>query len=154
MAIIGYPDDLLANHQLGARLVTAIDYLKTRAADDAAGLGAGETRRQEVAEGVWAQIQAYQTRPDAQFEGHRQCIDVQCLLQGREIIKLTALRSAKPLEDYDVQRDLAMYYARTWSSLRLEAGMVAILFPEDLHAPGISITEAESVVKVVVKVSV
>lgn len=152
MAIIGYPEDLLANHRLEARLVAALDYLVNRAAEDAADLGAGETRRRDIAEGLWAQIQAYQTRPDAEFEGHWQCIDVQCLLQGREIIKLTSLRSAKPLGDYDAQRDLAMYYARSWSSLRLEAGMVAILFPEDLHAPGICITEAEPVIKVVVKV--
>ena len=152
MAIIGYPEDLIRNHQLEPRLKTALEYLATRALDDVGGLVDGEVRRQELADGQWALLQTYQTKPDAPFEGHREHIDVQFMAHGREIIKLTPLSTAKPLEDYDAAKDLGLFYARSWSSLRLETGMVAILFPEDLHAPGLSITEAEQITKVVVKI--
>lgn len=154
MAIIGYPDDLIKNQQISSSITSALDFIIKRAAAETANLTAGEVRRIEVAEGIHAICQSYQTKPDAQFEGHRDYIDIQYLARGREIIKLTPLRNAKQIEDYDPDNDIEWFHARFWSSLRLETGMVAILYPEDLHAPGLSITEAEQVIKVVVKIKI
>lgn len=152
MAIIGYPEDLIKNQQFSPKINKALAFIIDQANAEAAKSTDGETRRIEVDEGIHALCQTYQTNPDGQFEGHREHIDIQYLARGREIIKLTPLRSAKPLDDYDAAKDLEWFHARSWSSLRLETGMVAILFPEDLHAPGLSITEAEPVNKVVVKI--
>jgi len=53
---------------------------------------------------------------------------------------------------YDTEQDYALYGGDV-SYLRLEQGMFAIFFPEDLHMPGIDHV-ASPVIKVVVKVKV
>ena len=154
MAIIGFPDELLKSLQITSNISKALEFIMTSASEDFTGLAEGEIRKIEVSDGIHAICQSYQTKPDGQFEGHREYIDIQYMVRGREIIKLTPLRNAKQIEDYSPEKDIEWFHARSWSRLRLETGMVAILFPEDLHAPGLSITEAEPVIKVVVKVKI
>ena len=114
----------------------------------------GRQVRVEVCEGVFALHQCYTTRArgEVPFEAHRKYIDLQCVLSGSEVI-----RAAPPMEreggtPYDPERDIAFFDREGGVDLFMTPGVVAVFFPGDLHAPGISLAVPAEVVKVVVKV--
>ena len=59
-------------------------------------------------------------------------------------------------EAYGADKDVAFGVVESgnWSSLLLEAGQVAVLFPEDGHASRLASGKASAVMKIVVKVEV
>lgn len=70
------------------------------------------------------------------LEVHRDYIDVQILLEGRETMGWKALDDvSEEIKPYDPEGDCALYVDRPTSWLHLVPGQVAIFFPEDAHAP-------------------
>ena len=70
------------------------------------------------------------------LEVHRDYIDVQILLEGKETIGWKALEDAKEeTKAYDKEGDCALYSDKPTAWLHLEPGQFAIFFPEDAHAP-------------------
>lgn len=103
-------------------------------------------------------MQRYRTRPAAglQLEAHRRYIDVQYLVEGREVIHWAPLATLTDVTlPYDAAKDAA-FFAGTGGEvpLRLAAGQFAILFPDDAHAPCCAWDAPEDVLKVVVKVAI
>ena len=86
------------------------------------------------------------------LEGHKKYVDIQVLLEGRESIgwktKCEANEIYKP---YDEERDVAFYSDEVDGTVDLHAGQFVVLFPEDLHAPGIG---EGAIRKVIAKVKV
>ena len=74
------------------------------------------------------------TKEEAKLETHRDFIDIQIPLSGTEIMGYTAAKDCIPVD--------ATY-------ITVKPGMLAIFFPQDGHAPGIT---PEGVKKVIVKV--
>lgn len=70
------------------------------------------------------------------LEVHRDYIDVQILLEGRETMGWKALEDVTDeVKPYDPAGDCALYADRPTSWLHLVPGQVAVFFPEDAHAP-------------------
>ena len=70
------------------------------------------------------------------LEVHRDYIDVQILLEGRETMGWKALEDViDEVKPYDPEGDCALYADRPTSWLHLVPGQVAVFFPEDAHAP-------------------
>lgn len=70
------------------------------------------------------------------LEVHRDYIDVQILLEGRETMGWKALEDViDEVKPYDPAGDCALYADRPTSWLHLVPGQVAVFFPEDAHAP-------------------
>ena len=63
------------------------------------------------------------------------------------------LKEQKPPKEYDEEKDFILYKDDP-SFVKLDAGMFAILFPGELHMPGIMINNPAKVKKVVIKVRV
>ncbi len=107
---------------------------------------------------VFALVQKYSTKPmdGALFEAHRKFIDVQYVHSGRETILWAPLAAMKELtKAYDETTDAALWrLVPELTPLHLSAGLFAILFPEDAHAPCVEWEKPEEVFKVVVKVAV
>lgn len=105
---------------------------------------------------VYALVQRYDTLPDGEpkFEAHRRFIDVQYIASGEEIIGWAPLADMVLSEPYDPARDVCFGRACRWTPLRLGEGMLAVLWPEDAHAPRLAAGKPEAVVKIVVKVAV
>jgi biofilm protein TabA len=107
---------------------------------------------------AYALIQHYETAPAAtkRLEAHRNVIDIQFLASGNEIIQTSPPRSQKALTDYDEKDDYQLFDGNSGvSDCGLQAGELAIFFPEDLHKPGCALADQpSSVIKVVVKVPV
>ena len=88
----------------------------------------------------------------ARLEAHRQYIDIQFLVDGRERIGWRPLAECQQVtEPYDSDRDI-MFFAdpvETW--IDLAVGQYMIFYPQDAHAP--LAAEGDNV-KVVIKVAV
>ncbi len=136
---------------LAVDIARALDYLR---ATDLRSLPDGR----QVLDGdrLYAIVQRYRPRPasEAQWEAHRQYIDVQYVVEGVERMGYTYLRSDLPVrQPYDAEKDIVFYDA-AGDLLEVPAGSFAIFTPHDLHAPGLTTDPGESVqpvLKVVVK---
>lgn len=104
---------------------------------------------------IFAVFQCYETKniEEANIEGHKKYIDIQYLHSGIEQILVAPSSRMIKDADYDESNDIYFPKAADYSSIRLNAGMGCILYPEDLHAPGISIDAPARVEKVVIKVA-
>lgn len=70
------------------------------------------------------------------LEVHRDYIDVQILLQGKETIGWKALEDSKEeVKPYEKESDCALYSDTPTTWIHLVPGQLAIFFPEDAHAP-------------------
>lgn len=104
---------------------------------------------------VYAMVQSYNTHPadPMKLEIHRDYIDIQLLLSGRETILFEPVEGRPVTAAYDPARDIAFYGLDASSALpvKLEPGNFAVFFPGEGHLPGVG-DPAEGVVKVVVKI--
>jgi biofilm protein TabA len=107
---------------------------------------------------VFALVQRYETMTvDApRFECHRKYIDVQFIVSGEEVIGWTPLERMTITEAYDADKDVCFGTGvkGTWTPLYLQAGQLAVLWPEDGHAPKLANRAPSPVMKIVVKVAV
>lgn len=106
---------------------------------------------------VFALAQRYETLAAARprFEAHRKYIDVQFIAAGAEVIGWAPLSSVRVDAPYDAAKDVCFGEAAGgWTPVRLEAGQLAVLYPEDAHAPRLADGAPALVAKIVVKVAV
>jgi YhcH/YjgK/YiaL family protein len=107
---------------------------------------------------VFALVQRYETvRTDAPtFEYHRKYIDVQFVATGEEVIGWAPAERMSVTKAYDAGKDICFgtVAAGTWTPVHLQAGQVAVFWPEDGHAPKGAARVPSSVMKIVVKVAV
>lgn len=120
-------------------------------------MAAGEVKRVELSDGLYAMEQAYQSkaRYDA-FESHRKYIDIQVIVTGEELIEVADIAHLPVTQPFDAERDVIIYGDYTSTSvLRLAEGDAAVFRPEDGHMPNLR-AGAEPILirKVVVKVPV
>jgi YhcH/YjgK/YiaL family protein len=137
-------------------LAKALDWLRT-------------TRGQELPEGrleidgsnVYALVQSYRTTLLAPgdgplFEAHRKYIDVQYVVSGTEAIGWVPLERLIVTAAYDPATEALLGTAPPgeMTLVRLSAGQLVVLWPEDAHAPRLAVGEPAPVKKIVVKVAV
>ncbi len=107
---------------------------------------------------AFAIVQRYETVKTGapKFEHHRKYLDIQLILSGDEIIGWAPVERMIITEPYDAGRDICFGTVEPgkWSPVHLHAGQLAVLWPEDGHAPRISAGDSASVMKIVVKVAV
>ena len=102
---------------------------------------------------VFALVSEYNTKNeiDGKFEAHRKYIDIQYLAKGTELIGYAPFNYQELLTEYNDEKDVA-FFSGNKSFIKLEQGMFAVLFPNELHMPGIKSSVREDVKKVIVKV--
>ncbi len=73
---------------------------------------------------------------DQPLEMHRDYIDVQVLLQGKEAMAYKAFHEIEVFsKEYEVEGDCALTKEAGTSLVHLTPGDIAIFYPEDAHAP-------------------
>ncbi|MCW3785409.1 YhcH/YjgK/YiaL family protein [Plebeiibacterium sediminum] len=102
---------------------------------------------------IFAMVQEYDTKEpeNARPETHERYIDIQYVDKGAEYMGYAPLEDQEISQAYNPEKDVAFYNAEV-SNVKVEEGMFAIFFPNDIHAPGIKIGESKPVKKVVVKI--
>ncbi len=104
---------------------------------------------------VFAIVQRYETAMNAatRFEFHKKYIDIQYIAAGAEVIGWAPAGRMSVSEPYDADKDICFGAVKPgeWSPLYLPAGHLAVLYPEDAHAPKLAAGAAGPVMKVVIK---
>ena len=107
----------------------------------------------------YAILQRYSTRlPESgKPEAHRQYVDIQYIVRGREELGWCPLNPERiEASPYDIEKDIVFYEKLVpGSSVVLDEGTFAVLYPADVHRPCGSVDgKLAPVTKVVVKIAV
>lgn len=133
-------------------IYAGLKYLKDLSPDIAPGT-------YEINPRVKAFVSEYTTKSENEngYEAHRQFIDIQYLISGKERIKCLPLEYLKETKAYSAENDAAFYESdlgRQSSDLFLQPSAFAIFFPQDAHMPKLCIDAPEEVKKVIIKVKI
>ncbi|MCM1338257.1 MAG: YhcH/YjgK/YiaL family protein [Muribaculaceae bacterium] len=144
--------DKLSNVDLYAQIPDfAKDFIKNISLEMADG-------RYELPDGCYANIESYSTKTlnEGLFEAHKEYIDIQILLKGKERIYYSALDGLSIKEPYNPARDIMFFSNNIGENdyLTLNSSNFALIYPHEAHAPQIAPVESEIVKKVVVKVKI
>ena len=129
---------------------SAYDFIVNKA--DGAAVG-----KYELEGGAYVSVQEYTTkaRSEAKYEAHKKFIDIQLILSGRELIAVTPIEKMEIKDEYNETKDVMFFqHNDECTDYVLEAGDFRILYPQDVHMPGVCVNERSLVRKIVVKVPV
>ena len=107
--------------------------------------------------GVYVSVQEYTTkaRSEAKYEAHKKFIDIQMILSGKELIAVSPIEKMTISDEYNEEKDFMLFHHNDeCTDYVLEAGDFLILYPQDVHMPGVCVNEKSPVRKIVVKVPV
>ena len=89
---------------------------------------------------------------NARLEAHRKYIDIQFVIEGKELIGISRADECKHiLSDYDPEKDIMFFSDKPQKYIKLKHYDFVIFFPSDAHAP---LAEKTIVHKAVIKVRV
>ena len=136
-----------------SRFTIAFEALKNLAAQP---FTAG--RKEVYGEQVFVNCAEYTTRPQegSSMEFHKNYIDVMWMIEGEEIIGIHPVSALQTItKEYDPSGDYALAQLDPeYTQLIMKKGTVAILFPEDAHAPSMQLNGPCAVKKLIAKVMV
>lgn len=114
-----------------------------------------ELGRYEISSDVIVNRQQYYGKTDPFAESHRNYIDLQIVLKGNEKMGYSDISNPnlKIMEEYDSSIDLAKYYVDDECYYLMSESSFALIFPEDIHRPGMKVDE-ELIEKAVLKIRV
>ena len=107
--------------------------------------------RFELSDDMYYMVQEYATKPDNKTEAHEKYVDIQCIVSGEEVIAVAPIECEKRVVEAIPERDVWFCECQT-QPVTVGAGMYMILWPNDLHKPGLTLSEPVECRKVVVKV--
>ena len=99
---------------------------------------------------VYYMIQSYDTKTEekVQYEAHAKYIDVQIVLEGEEIIRFDTAEGLAVTENRLEEKDCIKYAMnKGYDTVYLKAGEFALIFPNELHAPGVAVNNIPKGVK-------
>lgn len=104
-------------------------------------------------EDVRVKVQHMRTKnsQEARLEAHEAYADIQMLLEGTERIGWRFRGAGLCETEVAPERDI-WFYEGSYEQLELRPGWLAIVFPDDVHAPGLCPEEPSSIRKAVFKV--
>ena len=104
---------------------------------------------------IYANVQVYETKEDANYEAHHEYIDIQYMISGEELVGVCGREDCSVCEEYDKSRDIEFLTCNKdehYENLR-ECEFL-VLYPQDAHKPSIMVQQKKMVKKVVVKVAI
>lgn len=107
---------------------------------------------------MFVNVHTYDTkkRSDCRFEGHRDTIDVQYIIEGGELVDWIFKTELQEDGKYLPEKDFQYYLPPTElpaTQLHLKAGYFGIFFPQDGHRPKVNDGTNTGVLKAVVKIN-
>jgi biofilm protein TabA len=93
---------------------------------------------------------------ETKWEAHRNYIDIQYVIRGKEIMGLAPVSKAVIISPFNSGKDVGFYTIPEADTnyYVAEPGTFFIFFPKDAHRPGISIEGTDADKKVVIKIKV
>ena len=106
----------------------------------------------EIDENCYVAVSEYETGAGKDFEAHREYIDVQIVLSGREHIFVQDIHQGILATEYNKQKDIVFYKANDATPYILDGSNFLMLDVEDLHKPCVALEEPMTVKKYVFKI--
>ena len=106
-------------------------------------------------ENLFYLVQRYKTKKasEAKFEAHKNYIDIQAIIKGKEIIGFEYIDNLKEVVPY--KEDVHFFATpEDYTEIELTEGMFAILYPGEAHMPLCDYDRQNDVLKIVVKIKV
>lgn len=106
---------------------------------------------------AYVTITDYKTKneEDANFEAHRKYIDIQYVIEGKELINITPISSkTSEIQAYDPAKDIEFFSVNETRTYNADPGIFFVFFPEDAHRPSLKVDTIAPVRKMVVKVRI
>jgi YhcH/YjgK/YiaL family protein len=134
---------------LNPNFKVAFDFLKKVKIEDFT-----EEKLKIDGDNVFAIINDYTTKDAevSQLESHRKYIDIQYMLEGEELIGYSPLTNQVACAEYETDSDIMFFPDKPSCFIKLTPESYSILYPQDLHMPGIKVSSPAPIKKIVVKV--
>lgn len=102
---------------------------------------------------IFAIVQTYNTKPNENdlFEAHRKYIDIQYVIEGKELIGYTNINNLMQKSPYNSDNDI-IFMEGKGDFFELSSDKFGIFMPQDAHKPSIAIDQPSLVKKVVIKI--
>ncbi len=115
--------------------------------------------RQELTDTDYANIETYTTKSlnNAKFEAHKNYIDIQILLSGKEDIYYRDVSGMIEFEPYNENKDIVFFKENLEGNnyVTLDSTNFVMIFPHEAHAPQVAYENSpQQVKKVVVKIRI
>ncbi len=125
-------ENAAAYQGLSANLRKALEYAR---AQDLAKLADG--KHAIDGDRVFVLMQSYTTKPEieARLEAHRKYIDIQLVVEGREVIYWAPIQGLEADGAYSDERDIIFFKGGVPGAVALTAGCFAVFYPQDAHKP-------------------
>ncbi len=141
--------DNIKNYEGTGRVYTALKFLSET---DFTKIQLGRYELQ--GDDIFYMVQRYETDPDKTIsEAHKKYIDIQFMVDGEEIIGIAPICCNKAEIEAKPLNDVWFYECKT-EPITLIKNSFMVLYPNDLHCPGVAVDKPLSCLKVVVKVKV
>ena len=104
---------------------------------------------------VYANVQSIKTKPveEKKWEVHRKYIDIQYIIKGKEKMGYGLLEDfTQTLQEYSTENDVAFLNGDKYNFIDVKEGDFVIFYPNDVHAPMLSVKDESDVKKVIVKI--
>ena len=138
------------NYKGLGRVYTALEFLKNT------DFNTMELGRYELdGDNIFYMVQSYDTDPEKTIaEAHKKYIDIQFMVKGEELIGVAPIGYDEKETEAKPENDVWFYECKTEAITLIENSFM-VLYPNDLHCPGVA-TNNKSMTckKVVVKVKV
>lgn len=133
---------------LNPRIKQALEYLKNT---DFTDFKEGTHELEE--KNIYASMQKYSTtNPDySMWETHKEYIDIQYIVSGKEDFGVDTIDNLTLTTDYDEENDFSLWTGKG-DFVTLNKGDFIILWPQDAHMPKRTLKEQMQVEKIVIKV--
>ena len=106
---------------------------------------------------IFANVQTLTTKPkeDKKWEVHRKYIDIQYVIKGREKMGYGILEDFKKVVNpYDNKKDIEFLDGEKFNYIDVNEGDFVMFYPNDVHAPMLSVEDDEEIKKVIVKIAI
>lgn len=98
-------------------------------------------------------VAAQGTKAPDVAEAHRQYLDIQYIVKGKEVVGWADLEACRPEGEFNAEKDIGMY-SGPFEYITINEGICYVAFPEDAHMPGRHLDVPNDFVKIVVKLKV
>lgn len=137
--------------KLNVKFKTGFDFLKNNNLEEM------QDGRYEIADGVYANVQSLKTKNKdyKKWEAHRNYIDIQYVIKKSECMGYGILEDFKNVVvPYDDEKDIEFLDGEKFNYVNVSKGDFVIFYPNDVHAPMLSVEDDIDIKKVIVKIKI
>lgn len=106
---------------------------------------------------IYANVQSLKTKNQnlKKWEVHRDYIDIQYVISGKEKMGYGLLADFNEIiEKYDKEKDIEFLNGEKFNFVNVQEGEFTIFYPNDVHAPMLSVEDDIEIKKVIVKIKI